>query len=97
MRNDDPGPKWPDAALDHDTNVAAPIPPRRYYHVGRMNFIASNGRVTINVANPDFEPGLELKTGDHDMFIYCTLMFLRLRNHTREDENDPNYWIWFQQ
>jgi hypothetical protein len=94
VRNDDPGPKWPDVGFDHNSLAPAPYPvPHRYYHVGYMNFVSSNGQITMNFANPDHEPGPELRIGDHDMFVYCTLMFLNLRNHVRENEDTPNWLV----
>lgn len=94
VRNDDPGPKWPDTGLDHNSLAPAPYPiPHRYSHVGHMNFITSNGQTTMDYPNPNYEPGPELHPGDHDMFVYCTLMFLNLRNHFREDEDTPAWLV----
>lgn len=94
VRNDDVGPKWPDTGLDHNSLAPVPYPvPHRYYHVGQMNFITSNGQSIFNYPNPDYEPGPELRIGDHDMFIYCMMMYLNLRNHPRENENTPNWLV----
>jgi hypothetical protein len=60
VKNDDFASKWPDYAL------GIPVGSNRYYHVGRLNFIALNNQVTMNHQNPEYEPGPELSIGDHD-------------------------------
>lgn len=84
VRRRDMGPRWPD--ID-------PISFDRYFHVGNLYYIAGNGQVTA--PDPEFEPARDdiqdatYGGGDHDMFVYCTLMYLRLNNAVRQRASLP--------
>jgi hypothetical protein len=89
VRDRDMGPRWP----DFDTVVGT----NRYYHVGEMFHISGSGVVTN--PDPDFEPTPDVYIdsftagGDHDMFIYCTLMYLRLSNDERQNMDSPTWLV----
>ncbi len=87
VKNDDFASKWPDYAL------GIPVGSNRYYHVGRLNFIALNNQVTMNHQNPEYEPGPELSIGDHDIRNYCVFMHQRLSGDRRSGAASPSHLV----